>query len=111
MVTRAVPAASESGRLRRGFLTSPAVNVMLFQASEENNEPTCATQNATNKPNTPAVAARVGRNDRSGCTFMTPCGLQRFEKLALMTWGLRPIKNPMRTSATRESVLAEVKTF
>ena len=30
---------------RRGSLTSPAVNVMLFQASAENSEPVCDTQN------------------------------------------------------------------
>ena len=34
---------SESGILRRGFFTSPAVNVMLFHASAEKSEPTCTT--------------------------------------------------------------------
>ena len=38
-----MPSASESGTSRRGFFTSPAVKVMLFQASAENSEPTCAT--------------------------------------------------------------------
>ena len=45
-----VPSASDSGMFRRGSLTSPAVNVMLFQASAEKSEPVCATQIATNKP-------------------------------------------------------------
>jgi hypothetical protein len=33
--------ASDSGMLRRGFFTSPAVNVMLFHASAENSDPVC----------------------------------------------------------------------
>ncbi len=45
--TNPVPRISESGIFRRGFLTSPAVNVMLFQASEENSEPTCTTARIT----------------------------------------------------------------
>ena len=36
--------------LRRGFFTSPAVNVMLFQASAENSDPVCDTQMAMNMP-------------------------------------------------------------
>jgi hypothetical protein len=54
-MTSPVPKASESGMLRRGSFTSPAVNVMLFQASAEKSEPVCATQMPTNRPN--AVAA------------------------------------------------------
>ena len=46
-----VPSASDSGMLRRGSLTSPAVKVMLFQASAENSDPVCDTQIATNRPN------------------------------------------------------------
>ena len=37
------PSASESGRLRLGLRTSPAVNVTLFHASAENSDPTMAT--------------------------------------------------------------------
>ena len=48
--------ASERGMLRLGSFTSPAVNVMLFQASEEKSEPTWATQKAINNPNPPAAA-------------------------------------------------------
>ena len=65
-MTRPVPAARESGILRRGFLTSPAVNVMLFQASEEKSEPTWATQNATNRPKAPAVADDGGHKGQVG---------------------------------------------
>ena len=46
---------------RRGSFTSPAVNVMLFQASAEKSEPVCATQIATNRPN--AVSGRQARHD------------------------------------------------
>ena len=42
--------ASESGRLRLGFFTSPAVKVTLFQASAENSDPTCATARTVNAP-------------------------------------------------------------
>ena len=40
-MTMTVPSASDSGMLRRGSFTSPAVKVMLFQASAENSEPVC----------------------------------------------------------------------
>ena len=36
--------------LRRGFFTSPAVNVMLFQASAEKSDPVCATHIAIRSP-------------------------------------------------------------
>ena len=45
-MTIAVPIARESGTSRLGFLTSPAVNVMLFHASAEKSDPTCETPNA-----------------------------------------------------------------
>src|SRR5208283_4538296 len=99
-----VPAASERGILRRGSFTSPAVKVMLFQASEEKSEPTWATQNATNRPNTPPAAETVEMKDKSGLTGVTPRGVQRSLKLALMASALRARTRPMRISATRESV-------
>ena len=43
-MTMAVPAASEIGTSRRGFFTSPAVNVMLFHASAENSDPVAESQ-------------------------------------------------------------------
>ena len=49
-ITMVVPRANDKGRLRRGFLTSPAVKVMLFQASAANSDPTCDTQTAMNRP-------------------------------------------------------------
>ena len=50
-MTIVVPKASDSGTLRRGSFTSPAVKVMLFHASAEKSEPVCETQMATNSPN------------------------------------------------------------
>ena len=43
------PMTSDSGILRRGFFTSPAVKVMLFHASAENSEPTCTTARITSR--------------------------------------------------------------
>src|SRR6266850_5113064 len=105
-MTRAVPVARERGILRRGFFTSPAVNVMLFQASEENREPTCETQKATNKPKAPAVAATDGTKEKSGLIGSTPRGVQKSVKFALIASAWRPRSNPIRMSAMRESVLA-----
>src|SRR5437879_4872057 len=55
LITRIVQKASESGTLRRGLTTSPAVKVILFHASAEKSELVCATQMPTKRPN--AVAA------------------------------------------------------
>ena len=56
-MTTMVPSARDSGMFRRGSFTSPAVNVMLFQASAEKSDPVCATQMATNSPK--ALAAFI----------------------------------------------------
>src|SRR5438034_11586127 len=97
--------------LRRGSFTSPAVKVMLFQASAEKSEPTCATQKATKRPNAPALAATLDTQDRFGLMGTTPRGVQTSLKLALMASALRPTSNPIRIKAISESVLAEVKVF
>src|SRR4029453_4869268 len=57
-MTMPVPSARDSGMWRRGSLTSPAVNVMLFQASAENSEPVCDTQMDTKRRN--GLGARGG---------------------------------------------------
>ena len=62
-MTTAVPTASETGMSRLGFFTSPAVNVMLFQASAEKSDPTCETPNAMSKPKVPDAAVTEGMND------------------------------------------------
>src|SRR5207253_9137688 len=110
-MTRTVPAASESGILRRGSFTSPAVKVILFQASAENKEPTCATQKAINRPRAPVAALATGKKAKSGLMSVAACGVQRFAKLAWMTSAFRPINKPIRIRASKESVLAEVKMY
>src|SRR5258707_4823836 len=49
-ITTPVPTANESGKLRLGFFTSPAVKVTLFQASADKSEPTCATARIVSVP-------------------------------------------------------------
>src|SRR5882757_5819967 len=73
-ITMIVPRASDNGMFLRGSLTSPAVNVMLFQASAEKSEPVCETHIATNKPN--AVSA-----DNPGTTGAADRTLQNAPKL------------------------------
>src|SRR4051812_41818768 len=96
---------------RRGSLTSPAVKVMLFQASEENSEPTWETQKAMNRPKAPIVAITGTAKPKSGVMVVTSCGVQTFEKLAAIAVALRPTKIPSTISAASDSVLAEVKVF
>src|SRR6266481_6993459 len=108
-MTRAVPNARESGMLRRGSFTSPAVKVMLFQASEENSEPTCATQKAMNKPNAPLAAVTVEINGKLGLIGPTPRGVQRSVKLALTASVFRPKESPIRIRAASESVFVDRK--
>ena len=58
-MTIAVPSASDKGMLRFGSFTSPAVNVILFHASAENNEPVCETHSAMKSPK-PVIAVSPG---------------------------------------------------
>src|SRR5262245_49534953 len=97
--------------LRRGAFTSPAVNVMLFQASAENHDPTCQTQNATMTPNRPEADDRAGMNEASGTIVAGSRGAKGAEKFAEMTSALRPMMTPMMMSSASDSVLADVKTF
>src|SRR5437868_2386918 len=110
-VTSTVPGANASGKLRRGFFTSPAMKVTLFHASDEKSDPTWATQNAMNNPKAPSAAVTVGMKERYGWIGETPCGVQRLEKLVLMTAAFRPITSPITINRISESVLAEVKIF
>src|SRR6266513_1872531 len=110
-MTSPVPKASDSGMFRRGSLTSPAVNVMLFQASAENSDPTCATHTAINIPSAPPVADTVAINDRSDLIGDTLPGVQKFVKFALSASALRPTKIPSAISASSDNVFAEVNTF
>ncbi len=80
-MTMPVPSASESGTLRRGFFTSPAVKVMLFQASAENSEPTWATPKAISRPKAPAAAETVGKQaaQKIGARLDRPSAARRPE--------------------------------
>src|SRR5438093_3266851 len=84
---------------------------MLFQASEEKSEPTWATQNAMNKPNAPPAAVTVAMNGKFGLIGLTPRGVQKSVKLALMASAFLPKKSPIRIRAMSESVFVEVKIF
>ena len=97
--------------MRLGSRTSPAVKVMLFQASEENSEPTWATQIATSRPKAPPAAVTGEMNDKSGLISVTPRGVQKSPKFALSASELRPMRTPMTISAASDSVLADVKMF
>src|SRR6266581_2631085 len=97
--------------LRRGSFTSPAVNVMLFQASAENRDPTWATENATMRPNRPPAADTAGMNEKSGVIVAASRGVKVEVKLPAMTSAFRPTMTPRTMRRASDSVLAEVKTF
>src|SRR4051812_24229061 len=103
-MTVPAPTASESGRLRLGFLTSPAVKVTLFHASAENNDPTCATATTTNTPSNPL-------SPTEGNEANDPVFCQKFEKLAATACGLRAIVNPRHTKPSNAATFAIVKMF
>src|SRR5277367_844577 len=115
VMTMIVPNAIESATSRFGFLTSAAVKPMLFQASAEKSEPTCATPNATSRPKNPLDAVTVGIQPRKkfapGSMGSAPRMVQKCEKLSAMAAWLRPIKMPMRISPISDKVFAEVKIF
>ena len=75
-ITMTVPSASDSGMLRLGSFTSPAVNVMLFQASAEKSEPVCDTQMADEQ-----TERGDGRQRRARCR-PAPRGVQKLPKLS-----------------------------
>ena len=114
-MTTPVPSASDSGRFRLGFFTSPAVNVTLFQASAENNEPTWATPNATNNPNAPLAAETVGMKDRKkfapGSMGCAPRMAHKCVKLSEIAAAFRATNTQRKISPNKESVLALVNTF
>src|ERR1035438_1312152 len=98
--------------LRLGFFTSPAVKVMLFQASAENSDPTCTTARITSRftitvgPPTPTC---------TGCSELQPAffqnSLQLGPKLAPQAVMLRPIVNASRIKPASDNALAVVNTF
>src|ERR1051326_1577307 len=101
-ITTPVPMASERGRLRFGFFTSPAVNVTLFQASAEKSEPTCATARIVNTPTNGPAAVPLAECGRSR---------QKLPKFADIASALRATKAPANTSPASADTLAMVKMF
>src|SRR3981081_2306455 len=102
----------DSATSRFGFFTSAAVNPMLFQASAENNEPTCATPNATKRPNSPLAAVTVGtklrRKFAPGSIGCAPRTAHKLEKLSTMAaWFLATNKHK-KIRPSIESALADV---
>src|SRR5215471_17311560 len=92
-LTIATPSARESGRFRLGLRTSPAVKVTLFQASEENSDPTIATP-------TSRTVSRLHELLR-----------QKASKFEATAAGLRPTRKPAAISPRIAATFATVNTF
>jgi hypothetical protein len=103
-MTITVPNASARGMLRRGSFTSPAVNVMLFQASAEKSEPTCATHSAISMPNVVVASS-------PGASATAPRGVHRSPKLLVTACEFQPTSKPTAISAMSAPVFVVVKTF
>src|SRR5580692_4962501 len=114
-MTIQVPKAIESATSRLGFLTSAAVKPMLFQASAEKSEPTCATPYATIRPITPLAAVTVGtqlrRKFAPGSIGTAPRMAQKCEKFSVIAPAFLPTKIPRRISPTSDKAFALVNTF
>src|SRR5580700_4167952 len=100
-----VPSASERGRLRWGFLTSPAVKVTLFQASIEKSAPTMATPIRVI-----VLMVHVGESGGYGCITHKPALRQKSVKLTVRAASVENQK-PRRTSIASAPVFATVKIF
>src|SRR5580658_11340943 len=101
-----VPSAIETATSRLGFFTSAAVNPILFQASAEKSEPTCATPYATIKPSTPLAAVIVGTQPRRkfapGSIGTEPRMAQKCEKFSVMAPAYLPTKIPRMIRPTSD---------
>jgi len=100
---KAVPSTSESGIFRLGFLTSPAVKVMLFHASAENSDPVCTTARMTAVHQHKSDAhAHLDRMQRPH-PCISPELAQPIAKFAAHAVALRPHLNDSRTSAASDN--------
>src|ERR1700683_3227358 len=97
-MTITVPRASDNGTLRAGLRTSPAVKVMLFQASAANSEPICEVQSAIKMPS-PLSGEMPGDGGN------TPTGVQACPKLAFTTMAFQPSKQPITATPIRVPIL------
>ena len=84
---------------------------MLFQASAENSEPTCATENATIRPSRPLATDTTGMNEKSGRISSASCGEKGDAKFAAITSAFRPMMTPTMMSRASDRVFADVKMF
>src|SRR6476660_8240464 len=103
-ITMPVPSARESGKLRLGFLTSPAVNVTLFQASAENKDPTCATASTVNvlTSTPPPMSCKLPKLELR----------QKFPlKLAANAVAFRPTNKATATNPNNAAAFEMVNTF
>ena len=91
--------------LRLGSFTSPAVKVMLFQASAEKSEFVCATQIPTKRPNAIAAVSPAP----TSCN--PPRIVQKSRKFSAPAPDFTPTIMPRRISPMSAAVLAVVKTF
>ena len=108
-MTTPVPSASESGRLRLGFFTSPAVKVTLFHASAENSDPTCATARIVSVP---TITIGPPTPTCTACCAPSPALCQKFApKFAARACALRPSANPNTANPSSAETLAAVKMF
>ncbi len=103
-MTTPVPSASDNGKFRLGFFTSPAVNVTLFHASAENSDPTCAIASTVSvETKTPAPTS---------CRVPRPELRQKFApKFAATACAFLPRKIPKSTRPSSAETFAVVKTF
>src|SRR5260370_10271544 len=110
-----VPKAIDNATSRFGFSTSAAVNPMLFQASAENSDPTCATPKATSNPNQPLAAVTVGnkflRKPAPGSIGCAPRIAHKFEKLSAIAAEFRATNTHRKIIPNNDNILAEGNTF
>src|SRR5438874_11105359 len=105
-ITTPVPMTSDSGKLRLGLITSPAVKVTLFQASAENNEPTWATASIVRvltKTSGPPAPTEIECSDPTPRQKLPPTFAAKAEPL-------RPLKTPTITRPNHPATVAQVNT-
>src|SRR5207247_1073759 len=85
---------------RRGSFTSPAVKVMLFQASAEKSELVCATQMPTNRPKAVAAVSPAPTSCKP------PRKVQKSLKFSAPAPDFTPTIMPSKMSAMSAPVLA-----
>ena len=101
-VTMKVPSARLYGMFFLGLITSPAVKVMLFQASEENKDPTMAIPTAASNANP----------DKGKCfPLLTDSGFQRILLLRWMASEFMANPRPRMMKTSRSIVFPDVNAF